>query len=129
MGKSRLKTSMLICVICKEYSVNPPIGGSDPLLCSQGILCLVLFHKHMCVYIHKYTHTYFHVHPPRHSKYICVCVCVCVCRGLPWWLSGKESAYNARDMSLIPESGKSPGERNGNPLEYSCLENLMDRGA
>ena len=35
--------------------------------------------------------------------------------GLPWWLSGKESAYNARDVSSIPESGRSPAERNGNP--------------
>ena len=50
-------------------------------------------------------------------------------KGLPWWLSGKESACNARDMSSIPESGRSPGEGNGNPLEYSCLGNLMDRGA
>ena len=114
LGKSRLKTSMLIGVICRKYSVNPQIGGSDPLLCSQGILCLVLSHKHMCVYthrqIHTHTHTHTHifqVHPPRYSKY----VCVCVCRGLPWWLSGKESACNARDMSSIPESGRSPGER------------------
>ena len=36
--------------------------------------------------------------------------------GLPWWLSGKESFYNAGDMGLIPGSGGSPGEGNGNPL-------------
>jgi len=35
---------------------------------------------------------------------------------------------NARDVSLIPELGRFPGEGNGNPLQYSCLENLMDRG-
>ena len=35
----------------------------------------------------------------------------------------------AGDPDLIPGSGRSPGERNGNPLQYSCLENLMDRGA
>ena len=40
---------------------------------------------------------------------------------------GKESACNARDPGLIPGSGRSPGERNGNPLQYSCLENSMDR--
>ena len=34
-----------------------------------------------------------------------------------------------RDMALIPGLGRSPGEGNGNPLQYSCLENLMDRGA
>ena len=40
---------------------------------------------------------------------------------------GKESASNARDPGSIPGSGRSPGERNGNPLQYSCLENSMDR--
>ena len=38
-------------------------------------------------------------------------------------------AYNAGDLGLIPESGRSSGEGNGNPLQYSCLENPMDRGA
>ena len=36
---------------------------------------------------------------------------------------------NAGDMGSIPGSGRSPGEGNGNPLQYSCLRNLMDRGA
>ena len=52
--------------------------------------------------------------------------------GLPRWLSGKESACNAGDpgdMGSIPGSGRSPGGGNGNPLQYSCLENPMDRGA
>ena len=42
---------------------------------------------------------------------------------------GKASAYNAGDLGLIPGSGRSPGEGNGNPLQYSCLENPMDREA
>ena len=41
----------------------------------------------------------------------------------------KVSAYNVGDMGSIPVSGRSPGEGNGNPLQYSCLENPMDRGA
>ena len=41
----------------------------------------------------------------------------------------KASAWNAGDMGSIPGSGRSPGEGNGNPLQYSCLENPMDRGA
>ena len=41
---------------------------------------------------------------------------------------GKESACNAGDPGLIPGSGRSPGEVNGNPLQYPCLENSMDRG-
>ena len=49
-----------------------------------------------------------------------------------WLLSGSEgkaSACNAGDLSSIPGSGRSPGEGNGNPLQYSCLENHMDREA
>ena len=42
---------------------------------------------------------------------------------------GKESACNAGDLSSIPRLGKSPGEGNSNPLQCSCLENSMDRGA
>ena len=47
----------------------------------------------------------------------------------PGGSDGKESACNAGDLSSIPGSGRSPGEGNGNPLQYSCLENPMDRGA
>ena len=49
--------------------------------------------------------------------------------GFPWWLSGKESACNVGDQGSIPGSGRSSGEGNGNPLQYSCLENPMDKGA
>ena len=42
---------------------------------------------------------------------------------------GKESACTAGDLGSIPGSGRSLGEENGNPLQYSCLENPMDRGA
>ena len=40
---------------------------------------------------------------------------------------GKESTCNVGDLGMIPGSGRSPGEGNGNPLHYSCLENPMDR--
>ena len=49
--------------------------------------------------------------------------------GPPQWLSGKESTCNAGEVGSIPGPGRSPGERNGNPLRYSCLKNPMDRGA
>ena len=52
--------------------------------------------------------------------------------GLPWWLSGKEFTCNAGvtgDTGSIPGSGKSTGGRNGNPLQYSRLENPMDKEA
>ena len=47
----------------------------------------------------------------------------------PWWCISKESACSAGDPGSIPGSGRSPGEGNGNPLQYSCLGNPMDRGA
>ena len=49
--------------------------------------------------------------------------------GLPWWISGKESALDTEDVGLIPGLGRSPGEGNGNPILYCCLGNPMDRGA
>ena len=52
-----------------------------------------------------------------------------VSRGFPGSSDGKESACNARDPGCIPGSGRSPGEGNGNPLQYACLENTMDREA
>ena len=80
---------------------------------------------------------------------MCICVCVCVCVyiyvyiyihiyiyngyfGLPQWLSSKESACNARaagDSGSYPGWGRSPGGGHGNQLQYSCLNNPMDRGA
>ena len=46
----------------------------------------------------------------------------------PGGSEGKASAYNAGYPGSIPGLGRSPGEGNGNPLQYSCLENSMDRG-
>ena len=46
--------------------------------------------------------------------------------GLPLWLADKESACNAGDLGSIPGLERSPGEGNGNPLQYSGLENPMD---
>ena len=50
-------------------------------------------------------------------------------KGLPWWLSGKKPARNAGHLGSIPGLGRSSGGGHGNPLQYSCLENSMDRGA
>ena len=47
----------------------------------------------------------------------------------PGGSDGEVSACNAEDLGLIPGLGRSPGEGNGNPLQSSCLENPMDRGA
>ena len=56
-------------------------------------------------------------------------VLVIYLRGFPCGSDGKESASNARDLSLIPGSGRSPGVQNGYQIQYSCLEKPMDIGA
>ena len=62
-------------------------------------------------------------HPP------CFLLWFSCLRGFPLNSVGKESACNTGDLGSIPGSGRSPREGNGNPLQYSCLENPMDRGA
>ena len=75
-----------------------------------------------------------------YSKVIHICVCVYILRlftiiaflSLSFTIcgsDGKVSACNAGDLGSIPGSGRSPGEGNGNPLQYPCLENPMDGGA
>ena len=52
-----------------------------------------------------------------------------ICAYFPGGSDGKTSVYNEGDLGSIPASGRFPGEGNGNPLQYSCLENPMDGGA
>ena len=73
---------------------------------------------------------------PKTGIYIYVCVCVYIYIyiyssyiGFSGGSDSKESAHNVEDLELIPGLEKSPGEGNGNPLQYSCLENSMNRGA
>ena len=54
---------------------------------------------------------------------------ICFDANFPGGSDGKQSACNARDLGSIPWLGRSPTEGNGNPLQYSCLENPMDGGA
>ena len=70
---------------------------------------------------------------------MCVCVCVCVCVSIyiyiyiyasfPGGSDSKASACNAGNLDSIPGLGRYTGEGNGNPVQYSCLENPMDGGA
>ena len=68
--------------------------------------------KKRCVYIYTYTHTYVYTH-----------------MGFAGGSVVKNLPANATDVDSIPGLGRSPGEGNGHSLHYSCLENLMDRGA
>ena len=71
----------------------------------------ILFSLSLYIYIHTHIHT--------HTQELV----------FPGGSDSKESACNARDPGSIPGSVRSPGEGNGNPLQYSCLENSMDGGA
>ena len=68
--------------------------------------------------------SFFH----NNNKYLLTGYLQCA-RGFPGGSDSKESACNVGDPGLIPGLGRSPGEENGCPLQYSCLENSMDRGA
>ena len=63
---------------------------------------------------------------------VSIYLCLYLHNGASLWLSSKESPCNAgaaRDVGLIPGLGRSPGGGHSNPLQYSCLENPVDRGA
>ena len=62
-------------------------------------------------------------------KPLCISIYTHIIGGFPGGSEDKASACNAGDPGSIPGLGRSPGEGNGNPLQYSCLENPMDRGA
>ena len=81
--------------------------------------------------IHLYTMYLYctHIHTHLYMSIIYICIYTVGALGFPSGSHGKESTCNAGDLSLIPRSGRSPGEGNGNPLQYSCLENPMDWGA
>ena len=66
---------------------------------------------YVCTHTHTYIYIYMHIY------------------GFPSSSVGKESACNTGDPGSIPGSGRSLGEGSGNPLQYSCLESSMDRGA
>ena len=72
-------------------------------------------------FLHKQEHTL-------HTTPCCAFFGICI-SGLSRWLSGKESVCQAGNSSSIPGLRRSPGEGNGNPLQYSCLKNFMDRVA
>ena len=91
-------------------------------------------HKHICTHVHKYQrfiHTYVSIYMYTHTHthiYECVCVYI-VYMGFPSGSVVKNPPANTGDTGLIPGQGRSSGEGNGNPLQYSCLGNPMDRGA
>ena len=74
-------------------------------------ICVLPQLKYFYINIHTHTHTHIYI------------------KNFPGGSDGKASAYSAGDLGSIPGSGRSSGEGNGNPLQYSCLENPMGGGA
>ena len=95
--------------------------------------CWVSFSVQQSTASHSYTYTYllffrFFPHIGHYRVSLLVTYFMYSSVGFPGGSEVKASAFNAGDLGLIPGSGRSPGEGNGNPLQYSCLENPMDRG-
>ena len=89
--------------------------------------CLVPVHKDLLPRILKSLVVYFlHLRLKPNLSYL---LCMSKVRGFPGGSVVKNPAANAGDSGSILGSGRFPGEGNGNPLQYSCLENPMDRGA
>ena len=71
----------------------------------------------------------YHCLPSVQYSVFCKIDVICILLGFPGGSEVKASDCSVGDLGLIPGSGRSPGEGNGNPLQYSCLENPMDGGA
>ena len=88
-----------------------------PLPTSPSLLLISLLFSSLCRHINLLT-------APMHHVVLWFYLLTC----FPHGSSYKENAYDVGEVGLIPESGRSPGEGNDNPLQYSCLEKSMDRG-
>ena len=87
---------------------------------SQSSCVFALISKH---YFQQQADHFFHT-PSKGKKEMCI-----ECMHLSWWPNGKESACRWKRLWFNSWVGSSPGEGNDNPLQYSCLENPIDRGA
>ena len=92
--------------------MNPNVGHTPRVLCWVLVDSCKVFHH--TVYVKKFNQLVL----INHNR-----------KDFPGGSDSKASAYNVGDPGLIPRSGRSSGEGNGNPLQYACLENPMDRGA
>ena len=100
-------------------------------VCETKIKHTFLCHKHVYNFLYHghYKDTLEFIPNGKMNVYHSFLLSSILCMCFPGGSDGKESACNVGDPGLIPRSGRSPGERNGYPLQYSSLENAMDRGA
>ena len=111
---------------------------SDPMDCSQpgssthGIFQARVLEWGAIAFYSVSNRSMRYIHMLKKIQSLCFLPLIFVPLVLPWWHSGKvvkNPPANAGDMCSIPGSGRSTGEGNGNPLQYSCLGNPMDKGA
>ena len=106
---------VLICI--------SPLTKEQLFMCMIAI-CISYVAKWLFTFLPTYKYLYINVY-----IFIYKCIYIHTYTGFPGGSEVKSSTCNAGDLGSIPGSGRSPGEGNGNPLQYSCLENPMDRGA
>ena len=85
--------------------------------------------SHFTIVIDLFGQIFFFNHPHQNQELIILNTNTNSILGFPGGSDCKASAYNAGDQGSIPGLGRSPGEGNGTPLQYSCLESPMDGGA
>ena len=107
------KSLQLCPTLCDSMDCSLPGFSVHGILQARTLewVAIAFSNIYVCIYIYIYTHTYTYTY------------------GFPGGSDSNESACNARDPVLIPGSGRSPGEGNSKPFQYSCLENSMERGA
>ena len=91
-----------------------------------GFFTISTTNKDLLYYTRNYIQCFVIIYNGKESEKVCMYMYIW---GFPGGSDSKASARNMVDPSLTPGSGISPGEGNGNSLQYSCLENSMDRGA
>ena len=120
ISDAKLLKVILHCTL-SSHCLSPVLNHCDPWLQSNFKELLrrrVLYINALRSYIAKYV-----------LMLISHLIYSLAMNGLSRWHSGKESACQCRKCGSIPEPGRPPGEGKGNPLQYSCLENLKERGA
>ena len=105
-----------------RQSIGPGISGFSFL----NLFPIVTLQKYFVQFFPQHDHLFSFPSLPSLGIYILL---LSISKGFPGGSDGKASVCNAWDPGSIPGLGRSPGEGNGSPLQYSCLENAMDGGA
>ena len=134
----RLKMFYFLCpffiyCLCEKY-YKPITGQCYIANCVSWVPRLTLVNRQLNLRMCSQNRTHSYVGDFWRKSQLCIFVPLkthdyTLRRGFSGGSVGKESAYNAGELGSIPGSERSPGEGNGNPLQYACLENSMDRGA